>query len=179
MYTGSFRGSYSAVLSRYVLTKLYYQPKKITINLLTLHLAMLVSHLQEDCALQLSKELVCGFDREDLEIDVSPGRGFRSMRLVVAIFSPKCQQNFPVTVITSEGESSSTGFQKRQPPPVALRDHALKRFIKQCHDNITQMVDLKQDISEMFRSNMNQVSQKIMKAIYKFYSLSCKGEEVS
>ena len=118
------------------------------------------------------------FVKEDITVEVTPGRGFSTLRLSVAIFLPKNERKVPVPIITSNGGNSSTRFQDRWPPPVALKEKTMKTLIRQCHNQVTQMVELKQDISQIFGATMNPVSQEIMKAIYCYYKFNCRHSQV-
>jgi len=138
----------------------------------------LVSHLQEDCAAELATELVHNFYEGDITIDVTPGYGFSSIRLKASIYDPKSQDQLPISVISMKGGTASTAFQARQPVPIALTNTTMRNLVKQCDSKIQQMFNLKEDISGLFRPNMNPVSQEILKAIHHHYIVNYRGNQV-
>ena len=138
-----------------------------------------MSHLHEESALKLSEELVHGFLQNDIAVDITLGRGFSSLRLTVTEFHAKSRHIPPIPVFTSKGGAIPIKFQYRWPPPLALTEETMKTLIKQCHSQVKQIVDLNHDISQIFRPNMSPVSQKVMKAIYRYHKANCHGTEVS
>jgi len=138
----------------------------------------LVYRLQENYAAQFAVEHVHKFSEDDITIDVTPGYGYSSIRLKAFFYRPTSQDELPISVISMKRGTASSVFQARRPIPLALKELTMKNLIKQCDSEIKQMVNLKEDISRLFRPNMSPVSQEILKAIHHHHNVKYRGNQV-
>jgi hypothetical protein len=133
----------------------------------------LVSHLDRTAVELLTRESCRDFFNDGVEVDLTCGRGYPPMRLLVHEFIPVSETISRVPALT-EWKT----FELHYPYPVALDEAAMRGLVDECRNHVKYIVSRPLDLTVEMPRNMPPISKRVLEAVSHYHcSLSGTSHE--
>jgi hypothetical protein len=103
-----------------------------------------------------------------VEIDLTCGRGYLSMKLTVSEFAPKSDELARIPAITTQSTDRVPSFEYQYPPPIAFRS-TYAELTEKCRAHIELVVRRQQHTLNLVAWRGNKISKMILEAVSRYH----------